>query len=214
MDLLLDEGALSRISRLRPRDCDYVALDVTDGRRLQLWLCSLSPVACLLAASVAGPELRQVLIVRLGGCDATRAVCNFLSGPWLPVGRVPLAGEPLVSWLEGIALGRPGEAVDHGKIPSRVTKLARLLLARAGAYPRRALLLAARGAYDGEYNAHEAVACALVAASAEGLAIAGELVASSRKSTSVRRTTTEVVRWAERAGYARPAPPGQSALGT
>ncbi len=202
MDLLLDEAALGKLASLRPRDCDYVALDVTAARGLLLYLAQISPVACLLGASVAGPELRQALVARLGGGAEAEACCGFLSGPWPPRGAVPFVGEPLVTWLEGIALGAPGEVVQHGKTPSRATKLARLLRARAGAYPRRRVLEAAARAYAGPYNAHDAVACAFVGFPEEALRVAGALVASREKSSSIRRATAEIVLWATRAGYA------------
>ncbi len=202
MDLLLDEAALLKLPSLRPRDCDYVALDVTSARGLFLFLSQVSPVACLLAASVAGPALREALVARLGGGAEAEACCAFLSGGWLPSGAVPHVGEPLVTWLDEIALGAPGDPVAHGKTPSRATKLARLLRARAGAYPRRRVLEAARRAYEGPYNAHDAVACAFVGVPGEALRVAGELVASREKSTSIRRATAEVVLWATRAGYA------------
>ncbi len=207
MDLLLDEAALAKLPSLRPRDCDYVALDVTFGWGLFAYLATVSPVACLLGASVAGPELREGLVRRLGGDHEANAACAFLSGSWLPEGPVPHVGEPLVSWLEEIALGFPGEPVVHGKTPSRVTKLARLLRAKAGAYPRKRILEAARNAYEGEYNAHDAVACAFVAYPGEALRVAGELVASRTKSSSIRKQTAEVVMWARRAGYVEALPP-------
>lgn len=202
MDLLLDESALAKIPSLRPRDCDYIALDVTSSRGLFTYLAHLSPVACLLGASVSGPELRDALIERLGGDAETRACCMVLAGAWLPEGRVPEVGEPLTAWLTELSLGLPGDEVAYGKTPSRVTKLARLLLARAGVYPRKRLVEAARHAYDGAYNAHDAVAALFVSHPDEALRIAGQLVASRAKSTSIRKQTAEVVRWAIRAGYA------------
>ncbi len=202
MDLLLDESALRKLSTLRPRDCDYIALDITSSRALFTYLAHVSPVACLLGASVSGPELRLALVARLGGDPEVGACCNILAGGWLPEGAVPEVGEPVTGWLSEIALGAPGDPVAYGKTPPRVTKLARLLLARAGAYPRRRLLDAARHAYDGPYNAHDAVAALFVTAPDVALRVAGELVASRAKSTSIRRHTADVVRWAIRAGYA------------
>ena len=176
-------------------------LDVTAPRGLFTYLATVSPVACLLGASVAGPDLREALVERLGGSPDVHACCTLLGGAWLPVGALPEVGEPLVGWLHEIALGAPGDPVVHGKTPSRVTKLARLVLARAGAYPRKRLLEVARRAYDGPYNAHDAVAALFVAYPDEALRVAGELVASRQKSSSIRKHTAEVVRWAARAGY-------------
>jgi len=199
-------------------------LDVTAPRGLFLFLATLSPVACLLGASVAGPDLRDALVARLGGSPEVGALCTFLGGAWLPEGAVPEVGEPLSGWLGEIALGLPGEPVVHGKTPSRVTKLARLVLARSGMYPRRRLLEQARAAYDGPYNAHDAVAALFVAYPDEALRVAGALVASRQKSSSIRKQTAEVVRWAARAGYVAdtampvlptvpPPPPGPAAPG-
>lgn len=202
MDLLLDESAVDRLRTLRPRDCDYVALDVTSSRGLFAALAAHSPVACLLGASVSGPELREALVARLGGGDEVSACCAFLSGAWLPDGPVPHVGEPLTGWLSEISQGFPGDPVSFGKTPARVVKLARLLMARAGAYPRRRLVEAARAAYDGPYNAHDAVAALFVTQPDEALRIAGELVASRQKSSSIRRHTADVVLWAARSGYA------------
>jgi hypothetical protein len=203
VDLLLDESAVDRLRTLRPRDCDYVALDVTSSRALFAALAAISPVACLLGASVSGPELREALVARLGGGHEVSACCDFLSGGWLPEGPVPHVGEPLTGWLGEIAQGFPGDPVAFGKTPARVVKLARLLMARAGAYPRRRLVEAARAAYEGPYNAHDAVAALFVTQPDEALRIAGELVASRQKSSSIRRHTADVVQWAARAGYAQ-----------
>jgi len=202
VDLLLDESALAKLPSLRPRDCDYIALDVTSSRGLFLYLAQISPVTCLLGAGVSGPELREALVARLGGDPVTLACCTFLAGSWLPEGPVPEVGEPLTGWLSEIALGLPGDPVAYGKTPSRVTKLARLVLARAGAYPRKRLLEAAQRAYEGPYNAHDAVAALFVAYPDSALRVAGELVSSRAKSSSIRKQTADVVRWAVRAGYA------------
>lgn len=207
MDLFLDESALAKLPALRPRDCDYVMLDVTSARGLFVFLSTMSPVACLLGASVAGPDLRAALVERLGGLADIDACCTFLGGAWLPDGAVPHVGEPLRGWLSDIALGAPGDPVVYGKTPSRVTKLARLVLARSGAYPKKRLREAAHAAYEGPYNAHDAVAALFVSYPEEALRIAGELVASRQKSSSIRKQTAEVVRWAVRAGYASEAVP-------
>jgi hypothetical protein len=197
--------AILRLVTLRPRDADFVVLEVDPGAVGSSLLRLFSPQTCLLAAAAAGPNLQRALAVRLGDDATSWALCQLLAGPFPPAR--PLC--PLdATWrerLRPLALGRPGDPVEHGLFPARATKLARLLLAAGGDYPADEVLLAAREAYarGRPYHAHEALACALVCAGAPARALVRERLRDTKavRGWRSRRQTHALGRWARDFGY-------------
>lgn len=196
-------AALAQIASLRPRDADYVLLEVGGECRDQL--TRYPPTQCLVAAAAAGPLLLRGLIARLGGASVAAELCRLLAGPFPP--EAPLC-RPDPTWrehLRPLALGGPGDPVEHGLFPSRATKLARLLLAAAGEFPVDAVLRAAAGAFDRgrPYHAHDAVACALVCGGAPARQILRVHLADTRarRGWRSRQKTHALARWAAAAGY-------------
>ncbi|PCC68610.1 hypothetical protein SAMN02745121_05284 [Nannocystis exedens] len=198
-------SALARIATLRPRDADFHVLEVDPGSQWGALLRLVPPTQCLLAAAAAGPNLERELAARLGGDATARALCQLLAGPFLPAHPLCPLDEAWRARLRPLALGRPGDPVDHGLFPSRASKLARLLLAAAGDYPADAVLLAARDAYARErpYHGHDALACALVCAGAPARALLRERLRDTRahRGWRSRKQTHALGRWARRFGY-------------
>lgn len=202
---LFDAAALARLAHLRPRDADYVRLEIRDPTVWRAALDGRTPAALLLASAAAGPTLAAELARRLGDEPIAATLCQLLGGPFPPDLPLKEVGPPWLERLEPLALGRPGDPVDHGLFPSRATKLARLSLAAAGAYPTDAVLDAARLAYAAArpYHAHDAVACAVVCAGAPAIDVLLQHLGDTRRRRGwrSRRKTHELHRWARRFGY-------------
>lgn len=201
----IDGAALEQIVDIRPRDTDYVVLEVGDAERWRQHLAALPPAQCLIAAAAAGPVLGRALARRLGDDAVAVALCEFLAGPFPPAGPLVRVDAPRLAWLRPLALGGPGDRVEHGLFPARATKLARLLLAAAGAYPTDEVLTAARTAFarDRPYHAHDAIACALVCAGAPARDLVLEMLEHTRshRGWRSRRKTHALARWARAFGY-------------
>jgi len=204
--------AIVRIASLLPRHADYVVLEAEGGVGWRPLLRIFTPTRCLLAAAAAGPNLGRELVARLGGDATARALCELLAGPFPPAHALCPLDDTWRSRLRPLALGCPGDPVDHGLFPSRATKLARLLLAAAGDYPADAVLLAARDAYarGRPYHAHDALACALVCAGAPARALMRERLRDTRavRGWRSRRRTHALGRWARAHGYLSEEPDG------
>ncbi|WP_434424963.1 hypothetical protein [Nannocystis pusilla] len=198
-------AALVRIATLRPRDADYVVLEVEPGEPWHALVKLVPATRCLLAAAAAGPNLERTLAARLGDDDTARALCELLAGPFPPVRPLCPLDATWRARLRPLALGRPGDPVDHGLFPSRTSKLARLLLAAAGDYPAEVALQAARDAFarGRPYHAHDAIACALVCAGAPARALLRERLRDTRaqRGWRSRKQTHALGRWAQKSGY-------------
>lgn len=196
-------AALAEIAALRPRDADYVLLEVGGECRDQL--ARHAPAQCLVAAAAAGPLLLRALIDRLGDGGVAAELCPLLAGPFPPERPLCRLDPTWRAHLRPLALGVPGEPVEHGLFPSRATKLARLLLAAAGEFPVDAVLRAAAGAFarGRPYHAHDAVACALVCGGAPARQILRAHLADTRarRGWRSRQKTHALARWAAAAGY-------------
>jgi hypothetical protein len=120
-----------------------------------------------------------------------------------------------LSALRQAAQGEPGQAVWPGLFPRSPAKLARLLLAARGELPA-ALLTQAATQYGGDdkrgprearrYDAHDALACALVhpaiAADSRAALVAAILPpVHARRGGRSRKKSWAIVRWAEASGY-------------
>jgi hypothetical protein len=160
--VLSEPGAVeARLGALRPRDCDFVELEVPDVRVAEPALRRLGTVQKLLAAAGAGP----VLLGAIQASDpAAGAVAKYLREAFPPDGPIPAVPAELLPAVREIALGEPGDPVRHGLFPSYPTKLARLALAARGEYDAAVVLAAAERAYEPgrPYHGHDALACALV----------------------------------------------------
>ncbi|MCY1065146.1 hypothetical protein OV090_10260 [Nannocystis sp. RBIL2] len=196
---------LARLATLRPRDADYVVLEIDPGGPWTALLEAVPATQCLLGAAAAGPNLERALAARLGDDATARALCELLAGPFPPVRPLCPLDDGWRPRLRPLALGRPGDPVDHGLFPSRTSKLARLLLAAAGDYPTDVVLQAARDAYarGRPYHAHDAIACALVCAGAPARTLLRERLRDTRaqRGWRSRKQTHTLGRWAQRAGY-------------
>lgn len=209
----VDDAAIAALADLRPRDADYIVLEVREGERWRQHLARLSLEQSLIAAAAAGPNLGRELARRLGDDAVAVALCELLAGPY-PPGRALVRVDPArLAWLRPLALGAPGDRVEHGLFPSRATKLARLLLAAAGDYPADHVLAAARAAFarDRPYHAHDAIACALVCAGAPARELMRELLRHTGRDRGrrSRRKTHELARWARAFGDLDDPPPAR-----
>jgi hypothetical protein len=159
----------------------------------------------LLAASLAGPNLWKAMQRVWENDPHALALVWFVREPFLPSRPIPALPEPWLSDIQALALGAPGEPVAHGLFPSRITKLARLILAHAGSYPAELVLSAGRAAYgrDGSYHAHDAVACAVVHPELDARALLEAYANHTRvtRGWRSRRKTHRLLVWAQRAGY-------------
>ncbi len=202
---LVDGAAIERLVRLRPRDTDYVRLEMREPALWRDVLDGCGPERLLLAAAAAAPALAGELARRLGDDATARDLCALLGGPFPPELPLRPLASPWIERLERLALGRPGDRVPHGLFPSRVSKLARLLLAASGVYPADEVLQAARAAYASRrpYHAHDAVACAVVCAGAPARELLLEFLRDSGRARGwrSRRKTHALGRWARRFGY-------------
>jgi hypothetical protein len=205
------EAELARwLSALRPRDCGYRRCEVADADTAVRVLASLPVAARLLAGVVAGPTLRAAVLASLPAGPAAPALVDYLRDAFPPEREVPALAAPWLPPLRVIALGGPGQPVEHGLFPATCTKLARLALARSGDYPADVVMTAARAAYGpdrgtdrGSYHAHDALGCALVHPGVDAAALAleyGRHTARQRGHRS-RRKTHQLLAWARRAGY-------------
>ena len=192
------DDAARHLPRLRPRDCVFRVCEIPAGLDVDAVLEALAPAARLLVRVAAGPRLRAA-VLRCLGDDPLAA---FLGDRFPP--RRPLP-ERCPEELHEIALGSPGEPVAHGLFPSVPTKLARLVLARSGAYPADAVRAAAEGAYDRgrPYHAHDALACALAHPGVDAADLAARFGAHTGRDRGwrSRHKTHEVIRWAVREGF-------------
>jgi hypothetical protein len=191
--------------QLRSRDTDFVCFDGADLVATRQIVAVLAPEQCLVVSAAAGPLVWQAVVEQLGGDDATVAICDLLRGPFPPRLALPALGDLWLDRLRPIAQGQPGDPVAHGLFPGRLTKLARLALARAGAYPEAIVWQAAQRAYrpSRPYHAHDALACAIVDERLD----AGPLLQAYLGDTSrqrgwrSRRKTWALARWAQQYGY-------------
>ncbi len=210
-----------RLSRLRPRDCDFVTYEVAvpadatvaPGRPEVADVLANLPVAQrLLAGVAAGPVLGHAIEATFapGGSTTAGEIIGYLAEPFPPRLPVPVLAPPWLDPVRALALGYPGEPVAHGLFPSTPTKLARLALAFAGDYAATVVRAAAECAYgpdrnhrNGLYHAHDAFACALVHPGVD----ATELVAryggqnSRQRGWRSRHKTHQLITWARANGY-------------
>lgn len=208
--LTTKDAIAERLWSLRPRDSDFRRVDVAEPALALPVVQSLPAWRRLLAAAVAEPTLWEVVLHVWQDDAQARALACFVREPFPPSLPIP---ELPTSWLDDIqelALGMPGEPVAHGLFPSRLTKLARLLLARAGIYPAEPVLAAARHAYDagrshprGTYHAHDAVACAVVHPDIDALALLEAYARHTRamRGWRSRRKTHRLLAWVRRGGH-------------
>ncbi|MEV4515246.1 hypothetical protein AB0K00_40605 [Dactylosporangium sp. NPDC049525] len=201
MQRVLDGGEVAReIAGLRPRDTDYWTLEVADPTAAWTVVRELSLDRLTLAGVAAGPELLALVRAALGHDPGAQEFLTYLRSAFPPARDVPPVPERLLGTVWELALGAPGEPVAHGLFPSTVTKLARLALARQGRYPAEVVLSAAQRAYDGPYDAHEALACALVHPDVDTGALVWQHTRRGRGWRS-RRKTARVLAWGRRYGY-------------
>lgn len=208
--LTTPDAIAERLWSLRPRDSDFRRVEVATAplaipvvRSLPLW-------RQLLAASVAGPMLWAAVQAAWAHDAGAGALARFVREPFLPSRPIP---DLPASWLgdvQALALGAPGAPVAHGLFPSRITKLARLLLSYDGVYPAELVRNAATAAYGPErshwrrsYHAHDAVACAVVHPSLDARALLEDYAHHTRtmRGWRSRRKTHRLLAWAKRAGY-------------
>jgi hypothetical protein len=201
VDRVLDGGEVAReLAELRPRDTGYRTLDVADPTAAWVVVRELSLDRLILAGVAAGPRLLTLVRAALGHDPGAQELLTYLRAWFPPAGDVPPVPERLVGTVRWLALGVPGEPVAHGLFPSTVTKLARLALARQRLYPGDVVLRAAQRAYAGPYDAHEALACALVHPDVDTGTLVWQHTRRGRGWRS-RRKTARVLAWARRLGY-------------
>lgn len=218
LTVLRDAGEVTRaLTALRPRDCVFVVYDVTDAAIATPAVARLDDRQRLLAGIASQSVLREAV---LAGSDPAGAVLTGYLGDCFPPRRdVPVLSPYWMEVLRAIGLGVPGEPVAHGLFPSVPSKLARLAVARSGGYPAALVRDAAVHAYDGgrPYDAHDAVAAALVHPGVDAEEVAAEITgaiaaeiarALAARTRSVRgrrsrRKTHALLAWAHRAGYLR-----------
>jgi hypothetical protein len=189
-----------RLAVLRPRDCVYFCYEVTDAVAAVAALSALPASQRLLAGVAAGPVLWSAVRAVWGDDAVAQALMDYLRGPFPPPRGVPVFPAEWWDPLRDIALGQPGDPVAHGVFPSTPTKLARLALARCGAYPAAAVLRAADRAYarDRRYHAHDAVACALVHPDLDPTGLVDNLSGRQERGWRSRRKTHRLLAWARR----------------
>jgi hypothetical protein len=200
-----ERDPFTALARLRPRDADFVRVESADLLTTRQIVARLTPEQCLVASAATGPLVWRTLVEQLGEDDDTVVVCELLRGPFPPMITLPTLGEVWLNRLRPIAQGQPGDPVTHGLFPGRLTKLARLALARAGAYPEALVWQAAEQAYRSSrpYHAHDALACAIV----DRRLNAGPLLRAYLGDTArqrgwrSRRKTWALARWAQHYGY-------------
>jgi hypothetical protein len=200
-----ERDPFTALTRLRPRDADFVRVDSADLLATRQLVARLTPEQCLVASAATGPLVWRALVEQLGEDDDTVAVCELLRGSFPPMIALPRLGGVWLNRLRPIAQGQPGDPVIHGLFPGRLTKLARLALAHAGAYSEAVVWQAAEQAYHRSrpYHAHDALACVIVDRRLD----AGPLLRAYLGNTSrqrgwrSRRKTWALARWAQRYGY-------------
>lgn len=138
--------------------------------------------------------------------------------PFPPTGALPDLSAQDVAEVRGIAQGPPGSLVWPGLFPRPPAKLARLLLAARGAFDSVEVCRIATTQYGGDlarrhgprdrrrYDAHDALACALVhpgvTAAERAALISGLLTAASqRRGWRSRRKSWAILRWAEQTDH-------------
>ncbi|GAA3192156.1 hypothetical protein ACFO1B_05115 [Dactylosporangium siamense] len=201
MERVLGPGEVERgLAELRPRDTGFWTVDVAEPGAAWAVVQELPLERLVLAGVAAGPGLLDLVRAALGYDPGAQEFLTYLRGGFPPAGDVPPVPERLIDAGRGLALGAPGEPVAHGLFPSTVTKLSRLALARQRLYPPDTVLEAARRAYRGPYDAHEALACALVHPDVDTDALVWQHTRRGRGWRS-RRKTNRVLAWARRHGY-------------
>jgi hypothetical protein len=199
-----------RLSRLDPRDCGFVVHEVTDQALARSVLLRLPVRARLIAAAAAGPVLWSAIRGSFGYDPPAWRVAEYFQDPFPPEEPIPGIPPYLLESVREIAQGAPGDPVVHGLFPSRVTKLARLALARQRAYPAEVVLRAAERAYgrdrghaDRSYHAHDAFACALVHPLADTADLVERHVGriGGHRGWRSRRKTNRLLAWARRHGH-------------
>ncbi|MEV0974923.1 hypothetical protein [Microtetraspora glauca] len=196
------------LSSLRPRDCVYYAyrIDVADPAVVAPALAQASVSSRLLAglrSGPAGPVLRPAVLAAWNGDATALALTEYLSDWFPPLAPIPDVEPEWLSPLREIALGSPGDRVEHGLFPSTPTKLARLALAKAGDYPAEAVMTEAEAAYKKgpHYYAHDAVACALVHPGLDAADMATKVMETlPDRGWRSRRKTYRLLRWARDIG--------------
>jgi hypothetical protein len=201
VERVLGAGEVSRgLAELRPRDADFWTVDVAEPEAAWEAVRALPLDRLVLAGVAAGPGLLALVRTALGYDPGTQEFLTYLRGGFPPAGDVPPVPARLIDAVRGLALGAPGEPVAHGLFPGTVTKLSRLALARQRLYQPGTVLEAALRAYTGPYDAHEALACALVHPDVDTDVLVWEHTRRGRGWRS-RRKTNRVLAWARRHGY-------------
>ncbi|GAA3228381.1 hypothetical protein [Actinocorallia longicatena] len=186
--------AESRLSALDPRLCDHAVFELAEPHPL-----TLTPTQHLLAQTAAAPVLLSVL-ESTAASDVLRTAA-YLRDAFPPTTPFPPLPPALLGPVHDLSQGLPGTPVAHGLFPSRVTKLARLLLSRHALHPAAAVLAAALSAYapSRPYHAHDALACALVHPGIPPAAFLPGL--PTRRGHRSRRKTTRLLTWAHAHGH-------------
>ncbi len=156
------------------------------------------------------------------GAAVTPTLAAFLQhSPFPPTGPLPPVAESDLDELRAAARGAPGDLVWPGLFPRPPVKLARLLLAARGDFEPSQLRQLAASRYGGDlarrngprdqrlYDAHDALACALVhpgLAASDRAALIGQLLGSPprRRGWRSRRKSWAILRWAVRAAQLDP----------
>src|SRR5262245_18739872 len=99
---------LAVLSRLRPRDADFVRFESADLPAARQIVGGLPPEQCLVVSAAAGPLLWQAVVQQLGGDDGAAAVCELLCGPFLPTVSLPTMRDLWIERLQALAQGQPG----------------------------------------------------------------------------------------------------------
>src|SRR5262245_47311892 len=116
---------------LRARDADFCFLEPTPDAVTMPGLSALSTRQLLVLSAASGRNLFGAIVELLQCSPEAPLVCRILAGPFPPDEDLPGRLAALVEPMAELAMGLPGAVVEHGLFPSRPTKLARLLLAKA-----------------------------------------------------------------------------------
>ncbi|MGW1617352.1 hypothetical protein ACWCQZ_50315 [Streptomyces sp. NPDC002285] len=202
------------LSRLVPHDANSCVYEIIDKKLAQSALRQLSVYQRLIASAAAGPFLWDEIRMSFGYNPPVWAIAEHLRDQFPPKEPIPAVipsfPPELTTAIQQIADGEPGDPVVYGLSPSRPTKLARLLLARAGVYPADNVLRAAKPAYDRDrsdinrsYPAHDAFACALVHPHIDAVELAEWHARQpwDHRGRNFRRKRNRLLAWARLHGY-------------
>lgn len=191
--------AIVKIWQIRPRDTNFILIDIS--KKLYSILNRYISLKTKILISACATS-RFFNIIKLFSSDEEIKIFTFFREDFPPKKRLfNIINKKEIAEIQLVAMGGPGDAVRHGLIPARVSKLARLLLAYSGYYPGPLLYQKALHAYDRDvsYHAHEAVACALAYPPSR---FSTEMIhflnhAGNKRGGRSRRKTWKIARWAQ-----------------